>query len=47
MLQVDYYRMCVLPVLKKLIPGEGLELKVLYHTGVSATVDFGMVVHKE
>ena len=26
--QVDYYRICVLPMLKRLLPGEGLELKV-------------------
>ena len=26
--QVDYYRVCVLPLLKKLLPDNGLELKV-------------------
>ena len=30
--QVDYYRMCVLPMLKKLLPDNGLELKVHTHT---------------
>ena len=30
--QVDYYRMCVLPMLKKLLPDNGLELKVHAHT---------------
>ena len=30
--QVDYYRMCVLPMLKKILPDNGLELKVLYYT---------------
>ncbi len=28
LVQVDYYRMCILPVLKKLLPNNGLELKV-------------------